>query len=81
MRIHLVIEEAEAGSFADGTTYCVLSAHATQSGADAAVDAWRDSHGEPAHALVEDPEADDWCVSCGAAVVQDAVTLEGEDGA
>ncbi len=76
MRVHLVIEECQSGSFADGSTYVVLSAHPTEAGAESAVDAWRESHGEPAHAF--DPgleDEDDWCQRCEAGVVIDSAEV------
>ena len=76
MTIWLLIEEAETGSFADetgsfadGNTYCVLSAHKTEKGADDARDAWRKSHGEPPHPFISEGDTDEdedlsdenWC--------------------
>jgi hypothetical protein len=43
-RVWLVVEEIEAGSYADASTYCPLSAHTTEKGADDARDAWRACH-------------------------------------
>jgi hypothetical protein len=47
MTIWLLIEEAETGSLAHGSPYCVLSAHETERGADAARTAWRAEHSFP----------------------------------
>jgi hypothetical protein len=46
MKIWIVVEEIESGSFADGTTYCVLSAHETKADAKAAVRAYGKDHGK-----------------------------------
>lgn len=71
--IWILIEEAETGSFADMSTYCLVSAHRSEGGADDARDAWRKSHGEPAHAFDDGGNEDeDFCQTCqtGVAVAQ-----------
>lgn len=75
--VHLVIEEQESGTDANGGTYCVLSAHATQADADAAVDAWRASHEAccpPPPDEDEDRWENGWC-SCGIGVTQEEVQV------
>lgn len=44
--IWVVIEEIDSGSFADGSTYCPLSAHRTEAGAEEKVAKYDEENGE-----------------------------------
>lgn len=70
-RAWILVEEVESGSNAAGDTYCVLSAHLSESGAQAAEAAWMQEHeGDSAesHAFKGNPDEDDWCERCGCCV-------------
>lgn len=74
MQVYLLVEEIATGTFADGTTYAVLSAHGTATGVKAAEKAWRFTHGEPPHAFSTAEGADaHWCAVCDSGVTVDQV--------
>jgi len=81
MKIWVLVEEPEWRSFADGSTYLVLSAHMSEKQVDEARDEWRAEHGEPPHKFSSpgfSPTGDgddDWCNTCGSGVSVSEVDL------
>lgn len=77
MTIWLLIEEARSGSLPGGSPYCVLSAHETELGADAARERWRKAEcsdgvepGDPHEMGAE------WCLQCDRGVTIGDVEVE-----